>query len=105
MPKLSYKGALPPREEFRQSLAQAIAATNPVDDLLQLSHQLREYEEIHQLSSPDFFQKYEAGTLEEPLQHCSEWAATYNLFMKIKRTLEATLMRAAIYPEREGAYH
>ncbi|MGB0389385.1 MAG: hypothetical protein ACPGWR_31565 [Ardenticatenaceae bacterium] len=105
MPKLTYKGSLPPREEFRQSLAQAIADTNPVDDLLQLSGQLREYEQTHQLSSADFFQKYQAGTLDEPLQHCAEWAATYNLFMKIKRTLEATLMRAAIYPEREEVYH
>lgn len=96
MPKLSYKGTLPPRDEFRQSLAQAIAATNPVDDLLQLSDQLRQYEQTYQLSSADFFQKYQAGTLDEPLQHCTEWAATYNLFMKIKRTLEATQIRAGI---------
>lgn len=104
MSKLTYKGGLPPREEFRQALAQSIAATNPVDDLLELSNELQKYEQTYQLSSAEFFQKYQAGTLDEPLQHCIKWASVYDLFMKTKRMLEATLMRAAIYPEREEVY-
>lgn len=101
MPKLTYKGGLPSREEFQKALTQAMITVNPVDDLLELSNQLREYEQKYDLSSTEFYRQYQAGLLSEPLQHCVEWAAIYDLFMRTKRMLEATLMRAAIYPELE----
>ena len=66
---------------------------------MELSGQLREYEQKHHMSSDDFFRGYQAGTLDEELQHCLEWAAAYNLFLKTRRMLEATLMRAAMLPE------
>ena len=99
MAELFFQDNLPPPDEFRQALAQAMAMTNPVDDLLELSGQLREYEQKHHMSSDDFYQGYQAGTLDEELQHCLEWAAAYNLFLKTRRMLEATLMRAAMLPE------
>ena len=51
------------------------------------------------MSSADFYEKYQAGSLDDELQHCLEWVATYDFFMKTKRKLEVALMRAAIQPE------
>lgn len=91
--------SLPPSGEFRKALAQALATANPVDDLLALSHRLFEYEQEHRMPSADFYQQYQAGTLDDDLQHCVDWAAVYDLFVKTKRIVEATLMRAAIQTE------
>ncbi len=90
---------LPSSEEFRQALAQALATANPIDDLLELTNRLREYEQTHQMTSADFYQRYLAGALDEELQHCTEWFAVYDQFLKIKRIVEAALMRAAVQPE------
>ena len=99
MPKLTYKNVLPSPDEFQKALAQAVANTNPIDDLLELANELWEFEQKYQLSSADFYEKYQAGLLDDELQHCIEWVATYDFFMKTKRKLEAALMRAAIQPE------
>ncbi|MBS1252506.1 MAG: hypothetical protein MAG451_01546 [Anaerolineales bacterium] len=99
MPELVFEGSLPSSYEFQQALAQAMAMTNPVDDLLELANRLREYEQEHNMTSADFYQRYQAGTLEEGLQHCTEWAAVYDLFVKTRRMVEATLMRAGVQPE------
>ncbi len=103
MPVLFFTGSLPSSEEFRQVVAEAMAATNPVDDLLVLAERLHKYEQENRMSSASFRTRYEAGTLHEELQHCIEWAATYDLFIKTKRTLEATLMRVAVQPELSEA--
>lgn len=96
MPKLNYKNELPSPEEFQKALAQAIANTNPVDDLLELAGDLWNYEQKYQLTSTDFYEQYQAGSLDDELQHCVEWAATYDFFLQTKRKLEAALMRAAL---------
>jgi len=99
MPQLTYSHGLPPLDKFRRELVQAMAATSPVDDLLDLARHLREYEEKHHMLSDVFYRQYQAGALNDELQHCVEWAATYDLFIKTKHVVEATLMRAAIQPE------
>jgi hypothetical protein len=99
MPKLRYKDKLPSSNEFQKALLEALGNSNPVDDLLDLSNDLWEFENQHQLSSVEFYQKYQAGLLEDELQHNVEWAITYDLFVKTKRKLEAALMRAAVQPE------
>ncbi len=99
MATLRFDQGLPTPEEFRQRLAQALAETNPVDDLLTLSNQLRDFEQRYQMSSDDFYQRYQEGELDDELQHCIAWAAAYELFVKTRRALEATLMRAAVQPE------
>ena len=90
MSELTFRGNLPASEEFRQTLAQAIAAANPVDDLLELGNRLHEYEQKYQMPSSDFYRRYQIGALDEELQHCTEWAAIYDLFVKIKQ-VEANL--------------
>lgn len=98
MTELTYKGKLPSSDEFKQALAQALSMTNPVDDLLALSNRLYEFEQKYQMPSDKFYERYEAGSLDDDLQHCTEWAAVYDLFLKTRRILEATLMRAATFP-------
>jgi hypothetical protein len=66
-----------------------MAMTNPVDDLLELSNRLHEYEREHHMSSDDFYRRYQAGALDEELQHCVDWAAVYDLFLKTRR-IQAT---------------
>ncbi|MCU0504134.1 MAG: hypothetical protein MUC51_20655, partial [Anaerolineae bacterium] len=98
MSELTFTGALPSPAVFRQALAEAMAAANPVDDLLVLAERLHEYERQHGMSSASFHDRYEAGELDNELQHGTEWAATYDLFLKTKRALESTLMRVAVQP-------
>lgn len=102
MPTLRFNKELPDSETFRQKLSQALSETNPIDDLLTLSTRLHTFERQYKMSSSDFYQRYQAGELEDELQHCVEWVAVYELFIKTRRVLEATLMRAAIQPELSG---
>jgi hypothetical protein len=103
MPELNYHGGLPSSDEFHRALSQAISTASPVDDLLELADRLREFELRYHLPSEEFYQQYQAGTLSEELQHCIEWAAVYDLSLKTRRILEATLMRAAVKPELSEA--
>ena len=80
-------------------MAEAIANTNPVDDLIELANRLWQFEEQYHLSSTDFYSAYQAGTLDDELQHGVEWAATYKAFPQTKRKLESALMRAVVQPE------
>jgi hypothetical protein len=99
LPLLVYENELPSLDEFQKALAQAMSATNPVDDLLELANDLWEFEQKYRMSSVEFYEKYQAGSLDDELQHCLEWVATYDFFVKTKRKLEAALMRAASQPE------
>ncbi len=99
MPKLTYENELPSADKFQKALAEAMANTNPVDDLLELANDLWEFEQKYQMPSADFHEKYQTGSLDDELQHCIEWVATYDFFIKTKRKLEAALMRAAVQPE------
>ncbi len=96
MGTIIFKNKLPDSNEFQKVLSQTLMSTNPVDDLLELSKKLNEYEQKYKLSSVQFIQRYQAGLLDDNLQHCLEWVATYDLFVKIKQLLESALMRSAI---------
>ncbi len=74
---------------------------NPIDDMLMLSRELYEYERKYGISSDNFYAKYQAGVLDDELQHCTEWVGTYKLFIRIRRRLESVLIRTALYPEPE----
>ena len=99
VPSITYQGKLPSPGEFQESLAEAMANANPVDDLLELANCLWQFEEQYQLPSADFYSAYQAGTLNDELQHCIQWAATYETFVKTKRKLESALLRAVVQPE------
>ena len=99
MPSLTYNNEMPPSDKFQKALTEAMANTNPVDDLLELANELWEFEQKYHMPSADFYEKYQTGSLNDELQHCIEWVAAYDFFVKTKRKLEAALMRAAVQPE------
>jgi hypothetical protein len=76
-----------------------MANANPVDDLLELANRLWRFEEPYELPSADFYRAYQAGALDDKLQHCIQWAATYETFVQTKRKLASALMRAVVQPE------
>ncbi|RLT39668.1 MAG: hypothetical protein DWI57_09845 [Chloroflexi bacterium] len=105
MPTLSYTQETMPKssEEFQRQLAEAMAASNPIDDLLELAADLRCFEQKYEMASDEFYRKYKAGVLNEELQHCMEWASFYRMYSKTRRAIENALVRAAVYPEIEPA--
>ncbi|HID53667.1 MAG TPA: hypothetical protein EYP41_16740 [Anaerolineae bacterium] len=91
MPELIYKDKLPPPEEFTKAVSSAWVSSNPVEDLLVLANQLWAFEQEYQMLSADFYEKYQAGLLEDELQHCFEWSAAYDFFIETKRLVESAL--------------
>lgn len=96
--------ATPSVADFQAMLHETMSTANPIDDLLMLTEKLYAYERQYDLSSPAFFAAYEGGELPEVLGHEVAWAATYDMFLRLKRRLEATLMRAALEPVRPLEY-
>lgn len=84
--------------EFGTLLHEAMSTANPIEDLLSLAQELHIYEQRYGLPSADFFAAYEQGKLPEPLAHEVGWAATYDMFLRLKQKIEATLMRSALEP-------
>ena len=105
MATLSYTHETMPKssEEFQRQLAEALANSNPIDDLLELAADLRAFEKKYGMASEEFYRKYKAGVLDDELQHCMEWASFYRMYSKTRRAIENALMRAAVYPEIEPA--
>ncbi len=105
MAKLEFSSqTTPSTADFQAILHETMAVSNPVDDLLMLTEKLRMYEQRHNISSPAFFAAYEQGDLPESMVHEVAWAATYDMFVRLKRRLEATLMRAALLPAHNLEY-
>ena len=97
MPLLVYtKDNIPTPTEFRADLDEATEMANPVDDLILLANRLWKFEQEHGLLSAEFYELFQKGVLNEELQHCFSWYTTYNVFLKEKHLIEATLIRAAL---------
>jgi hypothetical protein len=96
MARLTFtKDNLPTPDEFRRLLLEAAIAGNPVDALLELAGELREYEEQYGLASEVFYEKYQRGEMgdEREIMH---WAMLYSAFVEHKSRIEASLMREAV---------
>lgn len=92
MPLLTYtQENLPTPAEFRADLERAAEMANPADDLILLENRLWKFEEEHGMPSAKFYQLFQEGVLDEELQHCFSWYITYDVYLKEKRSLEATL--------------
>ena len=95
MPKLSFTPEnMPTPEEFQRMLAEAMAESNPADELLELAHELREYERKYKMSSSEFFEQFRRGELGDDMDWI-DWAGTYQIFQRLKRRVELALMQAA----------
>ena len=97
MPVLTYtEGNIPTSEQFRKDLEDASKRANPVDDLLELAGLLQAYEHQYGMKSEEFYRKFQAGQLDDELQHCMKWAAFYDTYLRTRRVLELSLMRSAV---------
>lgn len=94
----------PSTADFQAMLHETMSTANPIDDLLALTEKLYVYEQQYNISSASFFTAYEQGDLPEFLAHEVAWAATYDMFIRLKRRLETTLMRAALEPIQQPEY-
>lgn len=65
-----------------------------VDALVALAKRLNLYEERHQLSSEDFFDRFSKGQLDDTLDFV-EWSNDYRHFLALKLELEDRLSHAA----------
>ena len=96
MPKLSFTSEnMQTPEEFQHMLAEAMAESNPVDELLELAQDLREYERKYEMKSSEFFERFQRGELGDDMDWI-DWAGTYQLFQRLKRRMELALMQTAI---------
>ncbi len=69
----------PTPEEFRRMLAETMARSNPLDELLELALELREYEQKYGLSSPEFYARYQRGEMGDSAE-VMDWAMAYDSF-------------------------
>ena len=99
MPTLSYTHETMPKssEEFQRDLAEAMAASNPIDDLLELAADLRCFEEKYAMASDEFYRRFQAGKMGDDLD-IMEWAAVYDIYQRTRRKIELALMRAGVHP-------
>lgn len=96
MARLTFtKDNLPTPDEFRQLLLEAMLAGNPVDALLELADEIREYEKQYGLDSEVFYEKYQRGEMGDD-REIMHWAMLYSSFVEHKSRIEATLMREAV---------
>jgi len=82
MATLSYTQETMPKssEEFQRQLAEALANSNPIDDLLELAANLRGFEKKYGMASEEFYRRFLTGKMGDDLD-IMEWAAVYDLYL------------------------
>lgn len=105
MATLSYTQETMPKssEEFQRQLAEAIANSNPIDDLLELAAELRGFEKQYEMPSEEFHQRFNSGEIGDDIDFF-DWNATYRMYLRLRKAIEAALVRAAVvYTEPASA--
>lgn len=91
MATLNFSGnQLPALAEFLQQLREADEQYDPVEKLLTLERQLAVLEQKHGITSPEFFQRYQAGAMGDSVEFVS-WAGRYRLYRELKAAISASL--------------
>ncbi len=101
-PTLSYTQETMPKssEEFQRQLAEAIVASNPIDDLLELAADLRCYEEKYEMASEEFYRRFKAGQMGDDFDFFG-WSSCFRMYTKTRRSIESALMRASVWSREE----
>jgi|GEM_PF-566410 len=99
MATLSYTQETMPKssEEFQRQLAEAMAASNPIDDLLELAAELRGFEEKYEMASDEFYRRFKTGQLGDDFDFF-DWSSCFRMYTKTRHAIESALMRAAVLP-------
>ena len=97
MPTLYYTQETRPKssEEFQRRWAEAVANSNPIDDLLELAAELREFEKQYEMPSEEFHCSFNAGEIGDDIDFF-DWDATYRMYLSLRKAIDAALMRAAL---------
>jgi hypothetical protein len=80
------------REEFQRALKEAMARSNPVDDLLELAVELHDLELKYGMTSAVFFEKYQRGEMGDAMPFI-HWAGRYQMYLDLKNNIQVNLDR------------
>ena len=86
---------LPTPEKFRQLLLEAMVASNPIDELLELAEELGEYERRYELSSEKLYKRYQRGEMGDEreimdtVDRSGLWAAQTPQLFRVEALAEA----------------
>jgi hypothetical protein len=73
---------------------QRIEYRTPLDALIAITKRLSLYENRQQMTSAEFFDRYNRGELSDDLEMV-EWAADYRQFLGLRQDVEQRLQNAA----------
>jgi hypothetical protein len=76
--------------ELRQLLQDAEENYDPIEELLLLERQLAQLEQTHDLTSVEFYRRYQAGDMGDDIAFIA-WAGRYHLYLRLKRTISNSL--------------
>jgi len=98
MPEFHFQnGDLPDPAEFRRILSEASEHHDPVDELLRLEQSLRVREQLHGMSSADFYARFAAGQAGDDPELVG-WAARYEAFLRLKTAISESLKLVVALP-------
>jgi hypothetical protein len=80
----------PSLEELRQLLQESGENYDPVEELLQLERQLVQLEQTYNLTSAEFYQRYQAGEFGDEVKFVA-WVGRYRLYLRLKKTISNSL--------------
>ena len=104
MPTLRFtKDNWPTPEEYRRLLREAQENADPMTDFIEITMQLGRYEQLHGMSSAEFYEKYQRGEMGDSM-NVMEWASDYHMFLKLKDELSQALDVLARYPVPATAF-
>ena len=83
-------GTLPPRKEFLRLLQEATDQYNPVEKLLSLDRELFRFEQKHNISSSEFYQRFQSGEMGDAIDFI-RWAGRYEMYLRLKEMISASL--------------
>ena len=73
------------KREFQRVLKEAMARSNPLDDLLDLAVELHGYEQKYEMTSAEFYPRYHRGEFSDDMMHATmKWAMAYAQALAIR---------------------
>ena len=77
---------MPTPEEFQRMLKEAVARSNPIDELLELLRDLVAYEEQYDMMTEEFYERFMQGELGDAEDYIS-WAGDYEVYLRFKHRI------------------
>lgn len=98
MPQLIYTQQNMPAtgKELREQLNQAWATASPLDDFTTVIKALTEYEIAYQLSSAEFYERFQRGEMGDAMDYI-RWANRYEMYLEMRQQLESLFDLLASY--------